>query len=177
MIFIKEDSDKAEFTEEKALSFFARHLDDLNYPYRKSKKNPVLISSFHGEVVSWEFNVAARFKGDGVFHLSVNSFIPNNSRPERLAAVAELICRINYELRIGCFELNYTFGRILFRTDIILPGTDITSGIVEHLLKSNLSSVDERFLQIATVLHSNVTPKVAFNSMGAEECKPLPPAI
>jgi hypothetical protein len=172
---MNEDSDKTEFTEAKALSFFAWHLDEWNYPYRKSAKNSVLLSSYCGNDVFWDFNMIVRTKGNGLFHLSVNSFIPNKTRTERLAAVAELISRINCELELGCFELDYFDGGIRFRTNIILPAADITLGIVEHLLRSNISIVEERFLQIMAVLYCNVPAEEALKLKDAEADGHTPP--
>ena len=45
---------------------------------------------------------------------------------------AELLTRINWELSLGCFEMNYADGEIRFRTSMILPGADITDAIAEH---------------------------------------------
>jgi hypothetical protein len=152
------NDDHAEFTEQDALDFFVRHLDELKWNYRQSKEHPILYSGFNGKDVLWDFNMIARAKGDGLFHLSVNSFIPNKALPGRRVAAAELISRINWELALGCFEMNHADGEIRFRTSVAVAGADITQGIVEHLLHANLCIVDERLPQIMSVLYSDVTP-------------------
>ena len=158
---MKKASDQTEFTEETALAFFVRHLDELKWNYHRYPEKPVLYSGFNGDNVQWNFSLHAREISPGIFLLGVNSSIPNKTPSERRAATAELLTRINFELSVGCFELDLTDGEIRFRTSIILPAADITPGIIEHLIRSNLSIVDERFPQIAAVLHSGVTAEEA----------------
>ena len=158
---MKKDRAQTQFTEEIALAFFARHLDGLKWKYHRYADCPVLFCGFNGGDVLWDFNMVARQKSDGDFLLAVSSFIPNKARPERRAAVAELLTRINWELSLGCFEMNYADGEIRFRTSMILPSADITDAIAEHLIRSNLCIVDERMAQIMAVLYSDVTPEDA----------------
>ena len=158
---MKKETDQSEFTEETALAFFARHLDGLKWKYHRFADRPVLFCGFNGCDVLWDFNMVARQKSDGDFLLAVSSFIPNKARPERRAAVAELLTRINWELSLGCFEMNYADGEIRFRTSMILPGANITDAIAEHLVRSNLCIVDERMPQIMAVLYSDTTPENA----------------
>jgi hypothetical protein len=153
---MKNASHKPEFTEDDALAFFARHLDGLNWKYHHLPEAPVLFSGFNGKDVLWDFNMIARAKGDGLFHLSVNSFIPNKVPADRRQKIAETLTRINWELNLGCFEMNFADGEIRFRTGITLPAADITEGVVEHLIRSNICIVDERIHQILAALYSDM---------------------
>jgi hypothetical protein len=155
---MKKNNDIPGFTEESALAFFARRLDELKWKYRRYEGRPVLYSGFNCDAGQWDFNMTARETSSGLFLLAVNSFIPNKARPECRAAGAELITRINFELSLGCFEMNYDEGEFRFRTSMIAPAADITAGIVEHLIRSNLCIVEERFPQIMAVLYAGVTP-------------------
>jgi len=158
---MKKSKDQTEFTEETALAFFARHLDGLKWKYHRFADRPILFCGFNGDDVLWDFNMVARQKSDGDFLLAVSSFIPNKARPERRAAVSELLTRINWELTLGCFEMNHADGEIRFRTSMILPDADITDAIAEHLMRSNLCIVEDRMPQIMAVLYSDVTPEDA----------------
>ena len=152
------NDDHAEFTEQDALNFFARHLDELKWNFHQSKEHPILYSGFNGKDVLWDFSMIARAKSEGLFHLSVNSFIPSKAMPERRAAAAEIISRINWDLALGCFEMNHGDGEIRFRTTVAIEGSDITPSIISHLVHSNLCIVDERIGQILAVLYSNKSP-------------------
>jgi hypothetical protein len=157
----KKTTNKPEFTEADALAFFARHLDGLNWKYHPQSDAPVLFSGFNGKDVQWDFNMVARDKGDGLFQLSVNSFIPNKVPADRRQKLAETLTRINWELNLGCFEMDFADGEIRFRTGIALPAADITDGVVEHLIRSNIAIVDDRFHQILAILYSDITPEEA----------------
>ena len=158
---MKRQSDKSEFTEETALAFFARHLEGLKWKYHRISDRPALFSGFNGDNVQWDFNLTAREMSPGMFQLGVNSFIPNKAVPAQRTAATELLTRINFELALGCFEMNLADGEIRFRTSVILPAGDITPGIVEHLLRSNICIVDERYPQIMAVLYAGVAPEAA----------------
>ncbi|MEI8291002.1 MAG: YbjN domain-containing protein [Verrucomicrobiota bacterium] len=166
---MKKASDQTEFTEETALAFFARHLDGLEWKYHRYPEKPVLYSGFNGDRVQWDYSLYARETSPGLFLLGVNSFIPTKTPADRRPAIMELLTRINFDLSVGCFELDLADGEIRFRTSTILPGTDITTGIIEHLLRSNLSIVDERFPQIAAVLFSGASPEDALKPKEPED--------
>jgi hypothetical protein len=153
------NSDHAEFTEENALDYFKYYLDGLEWKYYCVADKPVLFCGFNGKDVLWDFDIKAKDNGDGFFHLSVTSFIPNKARPERRAAAVEIISRINWELTHGCFEMKHSDGEIRFRTSIILPGAEITHAIVGYLVYSNISTVDERVSQIMATLYSSKSPE------------------
>lgn len=164
---------KTDFTEDAALSFFARHLDDQKWNYHRVAERPTLFSGFSGTDALWDFNMFARKKSDGLVLLGVNSFIPNKARPEQRAVCAELLSRINFELTLGCFEMNHQDGELRFRTSAVLPAGDITVGVVEHLIRSNLATVDERIGQIMAVLYGNMTPEEALKPI-ADKTQPAP---
>ena len=149
------------FTEKTALAFFARHLDELKWKYHSNEDRPSLFSGFNGNNALWDFNMTVRETTPGMFQLGVNSFIPNKALPPRRRAAMELLTRINFELALGCFEMNLVDGEIRFRTSVAIPGPDITPGLVEHLLRSNICIVDERYPQIMAVLYAGVTPEEA----------------
>lgn len=158
---MKTTTDKPGLTEADALAFFARHLDGLNWKYNRSADRPALSSGFNGADVLWDFNMIARDRGEGLFHLSVNSFIPNKAPEASRQKIAETLTRINWELNLGCFEMNFADGEIRFRTGMTLPATDITDGVVEHLIRSNLCILDERISQIMAALYSDISPEDA----------------
>jgi hypothetical protein len=189
----QEPNTQAEFTEKTALAFFSRHLDELKWKYHRNEDRPSLFSGFNGTNAQWDFNLTARETSGGLFQLAVNSFIPNKALPPRRPAAMELLTRINFELALGCFEMNLADGEIRFRTSVAIPAPTLSalipfsasdgekvaqpdevssegvvgvrcriwSGIVEHLLRSNICIVDERYPQIMAVLYAGVTPEEA----------------
>ena len=164
---------KGPFTEETVLAFFARYLDELKWNYHRALERPALYSGFNGDRAVWNFNMTASETQSGLFLLSVNSFLPNKAPVALRKAIAEVLTRINFELSLGCFEMDYPQGEIRFRTNVVLPGGDITPGIIEHLVRSNLCLVEERFPQITSVLYGQATPEAAIQpKAGKPQPKP-----
>ena len=50
----------SEFTEETALAFFARHLDEQKWNYHRVGDGPTLFSGFNGDDALWDFNMCKR---------------------------------------------------------------------------------------------------------------------
>ena len=63
---------------------------------------------------------------------------------------------------LGCFELDFEDGEIGFRTSVPLTG-EVPSELVEHLVFSNLCTVDHFFGAIMKVLYADISPKSALN--------------
>jgi len=152
---------KNQFTEETVLAFFARYLDGLKWQYHRAAARPALDSGYNGEGAVWNFNLTASETQPGLFLLGVNSFLPNKAPAALRPAIAEVLTRINAELSLGCFELDYPRGEIRFRTSVVLPGGDITPDIIQHLVQSNLCLMEERLPQIMAVLYGQATPEAA----------------
>ena len=161
----KENSDK---TEADVLALFTQYLDSLKWKYRPSADRPIVYCGFNGDDAHWDFSVVVRQHCPGVYFAGVNSFIPVKARPERRAAMAELLIRLNFSLMHGCWEMDYQDGDIRFRTSLALPAAEITPNAVEYLIRSNLSIVDENIRRIAAVLYSNTTPDDAMK-LGEEQ--------
>ncbi|MEI6076354.1 MAG: YbjN domain-containing protein [Verrucomicrobiota bacterium] len=153
------NDDSKEYSESDILAIFARHLDEAKWKYHYTQGQQAIFSGFNGKDALWDFSMIARAKNDGLFHLSVNSYIPNKAGLARQAAAAEIISRINWQLALGCFEMNHADGEIRFRTSLAIAGADITPDIIAHLIHSNLYIVDERLSQILAVLYSHKSPE------------------
>ena len=58
----------------------------------------------------------------------------DHENPEMMAQMAEFICRANYGLRNGCFELDFRDGEIRFRSYVdcenLIPSTDVVKNSV-----------------------------------------------
>jgi len=99
------------FTEASALSFFSAHLDQLKWVYRYSEDRKTIISGFSSSDLLWDFALSAHGHAEGRFLLLVTSHLPCKALPEQRAACAEVLGRLNFELLVGCFEMNHADGR------------------------------------------------------------------
>ncbi len=61
---------------------------------------------------------------------------------EKLAAAAEFICRANYGLLIGNFELDFRDGEVRYKSSADLEGAVAGATVFRNLLHANLSTAD-----------------------------------
>jgi len=109
---MKQNKQDTEKTEADVLAVFTQYLDALKWKYRPSADRPTIYCGFNGDDAHWDFNVTIRLHSPGVFFAGVNSSIPIKARPDRRAAMAELLTRLNYSLNHGCWEMDYQEGDI-----------------------------------------------------------------
>jgi hypothetical protein len=79
----------------------------------------------------------------------------------RVGAAAELLTRLNFNLKHGNFELDHEDGEIRFKTSHFTQSQPMTPEAMEHLIFNNLALVDTYYEVIMNVLHAGMTPQRA----------------
>lgn len=151
-----------------AIESFAEFFNKQGWSHNQASDKPVIYTGFTGANGRWNCLATA---GPQDEHLLFLSLLPCKAVPTRRAACAELLSRINFGLTLGCFEMDFDDGEIRFRTSVPLTG-DVPSELVEHLVFSNLCTVDRFFGGIMKVLYADTSPKSALNP--AKRKKPSP---
>ena len=72
-------------------------------------------------------------------------------------AVAELLTRLNWGMRIGNFELDMDEGHIRCKAFIDVEGAALVSTMITNLLRPALSSSDKNFPRIMQLCYSDKT--------------------
>ena len=126
-----------------------------SWDYKEDKARPVLYTVVNGENGALRCFASA---GDDNEHLVFISLFPALAPQKRLAACAEVLTRINYDLLHGCFEMDFDDGEIRFRTSIGALDLPIGSKQVEHLIFSNLLTMDRYIEPIMRVLYTSDLP-------------------
>jgi len=143
-----------------AIARFAEFFNHRGWGYNQDPTKPVIHTGFSGDNGRWQCVAVA---GPEDKHLLFLSLLPSKATSNRRAACAELLTRINFGLALGCFELDFEGGEIRFRTSIPLASEAVSPEVVEHLVFSNLSTVDRFFGAIMNVIYADVPPKAALN--------------
>lgn len=73
------------------------------------------------------------------------SYLPVNATADKMSEMAEFVARANRGMRIGNFELDYDDGEIRYKTSIDIEGGELTSTMVDNLLRANLSTMFRYF--------------------------------
>ena len=74
---------------------------------------------------------------------------------------AELVCRANYGMLVGAFEIDMTDGEIRFHVAHLIQGLPLSAETVERLLFTAISSLDRYFPAFMQHLHAGHTPEDA----------------
>jgi hypothetical protein len=80
---------------------------------------------------------------------------------KRRLAVAELICRANYGLNLGNFEMDFADGELRFRTTHNTDGGCINAEVVRHLIYGNLHTMEKYLPAILAVAFAGHAPTIA----------------
>ena len=89
------------------------------------------------------------------YWLTIYSFLPVNVPPNKIGAAAEFVARANRGIRIGNFEFDYDDGEIRYKTSIDVEGGELTSKMIDNLLKANLTAVDRYYGGAMELIYGN----------------------
>jgi hypothetical protein len=129
--------------------------------YNQASDKPVIHTGFTGDNGRWN---CVAVVGPQDEHLLFLSLVPCKAVPARRAACAELLTRINFGLTHGCFEMDFDDGEVRYRTSVPLESAEVSPELVEHLVFSNLCTVDRFFGTIMKVLYADASPRTALKS-------------
>jgi hypothetical protein len=62
---------------------------------------------------------------------------------DKLSAVAEYFCRVNWGMRIGNFDLDFRSGKISFRNGIEFRGTTLSMALIDGAIEPALHAFEE----------------------------------
>lgn len=142
-----------------------RFFKEDQWNFQRINNQPVIRAGFRGERGTWVCYVRVdeankRF----LFHSNLGLNIPGQYR----AAVAEYITRVNFELPLGNFEMDFDTGDVRFKTSIEAPEGELTVGMVRALAYTNVRAVDHYFPGLMAVVHSGLSPEAALARVEAQ---------
>jgi len=141
----------------KTMSQLKKFLDDYGWDYLLDAKQ-TLRGLFTGGNGQWHW--MARYPEPGRFLLFVG-YCPLNVPQNRLAAAAEYLMRANWGLQFGNFEIDWTDGRVSFRTSIPVNSSGVSAKALEHLVVGNCALMDRYLPGLLAVTVGGVKPAEA----------------
>lgn len=91
-------------------------------------------------------------------------YVPEQKR----AIVAEAITRINYSIIYGNLEMDLKDGEVRVRT-VVEGETQMSNGMIERVLNSNLNSADRYFAPLMAVAFGNASPDSVMDLVERQE--------
>jgi hypothetical protein len=138
------------------------YLTEDEWNFHVIKEDTALTLSFRGDTGVWQcFGTADEEKQWFTFYSILPSNVPDDKRVE----VAEFITRANYGLVIGNFEMDYADGEVRYKTSVDVEGGELTSKMVENVIRANVMTMDRYFAGLMGVLYGDRDPAEAIAEM------------
>lgn len=95
--------------------------------------------------------------------ISVSATASHKIPTARTGLISEMLMRVNHDLLIGAFELDYDAGLVLFRATNIFPPHRIDERIIASLVHSALAEVDRITPFLTLLLNMSVDELAKLN--------------
>lgn len=128
-------------------SIIAGYMDDEDRHFDGEPEGGLIVVQISGDDGVWSAYVQITDDDEArrvVIHAMLPARIPDGNRLK----VAELLTRINYDLIVGNFELNFDDGEVLFKTTLDLADGELTQAMFERMYMLNAQTTNEYFAQI-----------------------------
>ena len=87
--------------------------------------------------------------------------VPEKNR----VAVAELVTRINYGIKIGNVELDMRDGEVRYKTSVDVEGSELVTKMVYNMVSASLSTSDTYFPAFMHICYGNKTAIEALDEL------------
>ncbi len=86
---------------------------------------------------------------------------------QRRAAAADLVARVNWGLRMGCFEIQMESGAIRYRHCLDFRGTALSRELVNNMVRGCLQTIGQYFPAFRSFVKDGLSPEEA---LAVAEC-------
>lgn len=145
----------------------AAFFDADDWDYVRLEDGATLEMSFAGDNGRWSCRAEARDEDEQFLFYSI---CPITISEEMRSPVAEFLTKANSGLILGNFELDYSDGEICYKTSIDVEGDRLTPALIESLVYTNVTMMDQYLPGILAVLNGT-PPDEAIARIEAEEAK------
>ncbi|AFZ26691.1 protein of unknown function (DUF1790) [Cylindrospermum stagnale PCC 7417] len=140
------------------LNFFRQD----NWQFQQLKPEPVLRIPFQGKNGNWNCYAKAR---EIQQHFVFYSICPITAPESKREAIAEFITRVNYDMIIGNFELEFSVGEIRYKTSVDVKDERLSFKSIKHLVYTNVNMMDKYLPGIISVIAGDILPTSAINQI------------
>ena len=144
--------------DQSLLTIVADFLRQDEWPISQLPGQSILHSRFKGVNGKWDCFAQTLDEADIFVFYSV---LPEKVPEPKRQAVAEVLTRLNYGIRIGNFEMDFGDGEIRYRTGIDVEGDRLTPALITRLVYANVQTMDEHLPAIMAVIEKDVSPAEA----------------
>lgn len=121
--------------------------------------------SFTGESGEWDcYALPREEEREFLFY----SLVPFRVPEEQRQRMAEFICRANFGLTIGNFELDFEDGEVRFKTSIDVTDSELDSPLIRNLVYGNVFTFDRYLPGLLAVMTETASPEEIITQLESE---------
>lgn len=136
--------------------------DDWSFTPHETEKSIYATANYQGDHSTYRLILEAYEKID-VF--LVYAYISTKIPKKKYAAIAELLTRINFSVRLGGFQFDMDDGTLRYQCSVDVEGSSLSPRMVNSMVSAALSSADEYFPAIMQIAYADKTPLQALEAL------------
>jgi len=146
----------------RALDTLGRFLEQDGWHPQRVEGHPFYRMGFNGKNGSYVCFAQIMLKLDQMlFYASMPLNVPENARP----GVAEFITRSNYGLRIGTFEIDFSYGEVRYKSSLDFEGQELTPNLIRNAIIPAVLTIDRYAPGLMSVIYGGRSPLQAINDV------------
>jgi hypothetical protein len=155
-----------------AFRSIVNYFEKQEWRFEIKPDRPCLLSGFQGENGSG-YKVLITIGDDELFQIFV--VYPVKAHENKLGAMAETLCRANYGLKIGKFELDFDDGEVRWQAAHRYSNGILEQKEIARLLGLSLAITDRYWVAFASVMFADTLPEQAIEKVeGNSHSRPRP---
>jgi hypothetical protein len=136
-------------------------ITDNEWPHTPMDENTVRLDVV-GDNGNWTAYVRTSAEPDQILVYAVcNSKTPEEKRQ----AMAELVTRANYGLKIGNFELDFGDGEVRYKTSLHFVGQIEQEPMINQLVLTNILTMDHYMPALMALIYTDLSPVEALGKV------------
>lgn len=118
--------------------------------------------SFQGDAGEWKcYALVREEEREFLFYSMVPLAVPDGRRQD----MSEFVCRANFGLSIGNFELNFADGEMRYKTSVDVTDSDLSPALVRNVVYGNLFTFDRYLPGVLGVIAGVMSPEAAIATL------------
>lgn len=150
----------------KAIDQVVDFFHSKEWKFELDEQGQVLRSGCEGDSGRWRVAIQVD-EEDSVFVMI--SMLSQKCPGKRRLACAELISRINFGKRVGCFEMDFDTGDVGFKTSFPFAQGQLEAQILQDVIGYNLIWMDQHLPPFMAVFYAGTAPTTALKTLAREQ--------
>jgi hypothetical protein len=145
-------------SDQSLMNVVLQFFQEDQWNYQKIENKPVVRTGYRGERGTWICYARLDSENEAfLFHTLMGLNIP----PQQRGAVAEYLMRVNMNLPVGGFEIDFEHGAVRYKIGVYVPDHTLTVGMIRTIAYASLRMMDHYSPGVLSVVHGGLSPEAA----------------